>query len=47
LNFLKSGCSKYPLELLSDAGVDMASPKPIATALQHFDGLVDQLTELL
>jgi oligoendopeptidase F len=47
LSFLKSGCSKYPLELLQDAGVDMTQPAPIATALRHFGELVDELAEIL
>ena len=47
VSFLKSGCAKYPLELLKDAGVDMTSPQPIATALKRFDELVDQLAEIL
>jgi len=47
LNFLSSGCAKYPLELLADAGVDMSSPAPIASALRRFDSLVDQLDDLL
>ncbi len=47
LNFLKSGSSKYPLELLRDAGVDLTSPAPIETALQKFDSLVGQLEELI
>ncbi|WP_425397275.1 oligoendopeptidase F [Aeoliella sp.] len=47
LNFLKGGCSKYPLDLLRDAGVDMEKPEPVQTALEHFESLVDQLDELL
>ncbi len=47
LSFLKGGCSKDPLELLKDAGVDMTRPEPIATALDHFEDLVKQLEELL
>ncbi len=47
LNFLKSGCSKHPLDLLRDAGVDLESPEPVATALQYFGNLVDQLDQLL
>ena len=47
LNFLKGGCSKYPLDLLRDAGVDMEQPEPVQTALEHFESLVDQLDELL
>ena len=47
LSFLKGGCSKWPLELLRDAGVDMASPEPVATALAYFERLVGELDELL
>lgn len=43
LGFLKAGCSKDPLELLRDAGVDMASPEPVETALSHFEALVEEL----
>ncbi|MGC4005955.1 MAG: M3 family oligoendopeptidase [Pirellulales bacterium] len=47
LGFLSGGCSKDPLDLLRDAGVDMASPKPVATALARFETLVKELDELL
>jgi oligoendopeptidase F len=47
LSFLKGGCSKYPLDLLRDAGVDMEKPAPVETALRHFGKLVDELDELL
>jgi oligoendopeptidase F len=47
LGFLKSGCAKDPLDLLRDAGVDMTVPKPVQTALGHFEKLVDELEELL
>ncbi|MCL4201769.1 MAG: oligoendopeptidase F [Pirellulaceae bacterium] len=47
LGFLKGGCSKDPLDLLRDAGVDMSSPEPVETALKQFDTLVAQLDELL
>jgi oligoendopeptidase F len=47
LGFLQSGCAKDPLDLLRDAGVDMASPKPVNTALEHFEQLVQQLDELM
>jgi oligoendopeptidase F len=45
--FLKGGCSKWPLDLLRDAGVDMESPAPVDTALRCFEQLVDELDELL
>jgi oligoendopeptidase F len=47
LSFLKGGCSKWPLDLLKDAGVDMASPQPVETALVQFERLVGELEELL
>lgn len=47
LGFLKSGCSKYPLDLLKDAGVDMTRPEPIRATLEYFDRLVDQLVDQL
>jgi oligoendopeptidase F len=47
LGFLKGGCSKYPLELLRDAGVDMEKPAPVETALEHFGAMVEELDGLL
>ena len=47
IRFLSGGCSKDPLDLLRDAGVDMQSPQPVDTALAHFSKLVDELDELL
>lgn len=47
LGFLKAGCSKYPLDILRDAGVDMEKPEPVTMALQRFDDLVTQLDELV
>src|SRR5436305_3234433 len=41
LNFLKGGCSKYPLDLLSSAGVDMQKPDAVYTALKRFANLVE------
>jgi oligoendopeptidase F len=47
LGFLKGGCSKWPLDLLRDAGVDMEKPEPVDTALAYFGKLVGELEELL
>lgn len=47
LNFLKSGGSKFPLDVLRDAGVDMERPEPVATAMKRFATLVDELDELV
>ena len=46
LNFLKSGGSKFPIDLLKGAGVDMSSPEPIETALKKFGELVGELQSL-
>jgi oligoendopeptidase F len=47
LNFLCAGCSKFPLDLLRDAGVDMQQPGPVDTALDRFSRLVKELDGLL
>lgn len=47
LAFLKGGCSKWPLDLLRDAGVDLEKPEPVGTALTRFGELVDELGTLL
>lgn len=45
--FLKSGGSRYPIDALRVAGVDMESPAPVQAALDTFKHLVDQLEKLL
>ena len=47
LNFLRSGGSKFPLETLKAAGVDMATPAPIESALRLFERRVTELESLL
>jgi len=46
LGFLRGGCSRYPLDLLRDAGVDMEQPAAVDAAMAHFGQLVEQLEEL-
>lgn len=46
LDFLKSGDSDYPLNLLRKAGVDMESPAPIQDALKVFEKLLNEMMEL-
>ena len=41
--FLKSGGSRYPIESLKVAGVDMESTGPVQDALDTFKNIVDQL----
>src|SRR5438045_3684079 len=47
LGFLKGGCSKWPLDLLRDAGVDMETGEPVNAAMAYFERLVGELEELL
>lgn len=47
LEFLSSGCSDYPLEILKRVGVDMESGEPIRKALELFDKRLDELEELI
>lgn len=47
LEFLKSGGSDYPLEILKKVGVDMTSTKPIEEAMDMFNKKLNELKELL
>jgi oligoendopeptidase F len=47
LGFLKGGCSKWPLDLLRGAGVDMQKPASVDAALAYFEQLVGELDDLL
>ncbi|MGG1572085.1 oligoendopeptidase F [Fictibacillus sp. NRS-1165] len=46
LEFLKSGSSDYPLELLKKTGVDLTTPEPIVNALKRFEELVEEFARL-
>lgn len=47
IEFLKSGGSRYPVETLCKAGVDMSSPAPIQAALDLFSRRVNELESLI
>jgi oligoendopeptidase F len=47
LTFLRSGASRYPLELLRGAGVDLTTPAPIQTAFDAMSDLITRLAELM
>jgi oligoendopeptidase F len=47
LGFLKSGGSRFPLETLKAAGVDMTTAAPIERALELFARRLDELEDLL
>ncbi|KAA3631381.1 MAG: oligoendopeptidase F [Calditrichaeota bacterium] len=45
--FLNTGTSKYPVDILKDAGVDMTQPEAVNRTLQLFSDLVDEMEKLL
>ncbi|MGZ3632932.1 MAG: oligoendopeptidase F [Parachlamydiaceae bacterium] len=47
LAFLKGGSSRYPIDMLKLAGINMLEPAPIASAISLFSSLVKQLDTLL
>ncbi|WP_336001707.1 oligoendopeptidase F [Halorientalis halophila] len=46
VDFLRRGSREYPLELLRGAGVDMASPEPVESALSVYGDYLDEFAEL-
>ncbi|MBN2441151.1 MAG: oligoendopeptidase F [Spirochaetales bacterium] len=47
LGFLKAGSSRYPLDILKSAGVDLTTSAPIETGLKKFEEVLDKLEQLL
>ncbi|TCU71606.1 oligopeptidase F [Tissierella praeacuta] len=47
INFLKSGSSDYPLNVLKTAGVDMTTEEPVSNAMKLFSKLVDEMDKLI
>ncbi len=47
LNFLKSGSSDYPINILKSAGVDMNSPEPVIAVTQKMDELLNEIETLI
>lgn len=45
--FLESGSSKYSIDILKAAGVDMTDATPIKNALEYFKSLVKQMDKLI
>ncbi|MDR1588195.1 MAG: oligoendopeptidase F [Treponema sp.] len=45
--FLRSGGSRFPIESLRVAGVDMSSPEPVLAACDAFGRLVEELEKLI
>ncbi len=47
LAFLSAGGSKYPIELLKDAGVDMNTDEPLTLTMQKMNRVMDEMERLL
>ncbi|RMH65162.1 MAG: oligoendopeptidase F [Calditrichaeota bacterium] len=47
LNFLKSGRSRYAMDTLKEAGVDMTRSEPVLRTIKRMDALLDQVEALL
>jgi len=47
LTFLGSGTSKYPIELLKDAGVDMTTDEPLDFTMRKMNRVMDEIEEMM
>jgi oligoendopeptidase F len=47
LKFLGTGGSKYPIELLKDAGVDMTTDEPLEQTMKKMGRVMDEIEALL
>jgi oligoendopeptidase F len=47
LAFLGAGGSKYPIDLLKDAGVDMTSDEPLELTMKKMNRVMDEMEKLL
>jgi len=47
LTFLAAGGSKYPIDLLRDAGVDMTTDEPLDLTMQRMNDVMDEMERLL
>jgi oligoendopeptidase F len=47
LAFLAAGGSKYPIDLLEDAGVDMTTDEPLSLTMKEMNRVMDEMERLL
>jgi len=47
LRMLQSGSSKYPIDLLKDAGVDMTTSAPFLASIKEMNQVMDEMEKLL
>jgi oligoendopeptidase F len=47
LTFLSAGGSKYPIDLLKDAGVDMTTDEPLDLTVRRMNSIMDEIEAIL
>jgi len=47
LAFISAGGSKYPIDLLKDAGVDMTTTQPLDATMAKLNRVMDEMEKLL
>ena len=47
LQFISSGKSKYPIELLKDAGIDMTTDEPLELTVKKMNRVMDEMEQIL
>jgi oligoendopeptidase F len=47
LDFLSAGGSKYPIDLLKDAGVDMTTDEPLNLTMKEMNRVMDEIEKIL
>jgi oligoendopeptidase F len=47
LEFLSAGGSKYPIDLLKDAGVDMTTDEPLNLTMKEMNRVMDEMEKLI
>ena len=47
LGFLSAGGSKYPIDLLKDAGVDMTTDEPLNQTVREMNRVMDEMEAIL
>ena len=47
LDFLNAGGSKYPVDLLKDAGVDMTTDEPLELTMKKMNRVMDEMEKLI
>ena len=46
LRLMSAGSSKYPIELLRDAGVDMSTSEPFNAAMREMNLIMDEIERI-